>query len=211
MRIALLADVDAETPSGALARALLEALPRVGEPVAFGPGTGLRDRLRPREFERVIAIVRNDPDLAFVARELRRVGGIVVLQEWVLDRLAGGLWPALTRPGLAGALAAWREGGVAQLRRWRREGAAGLALNRSVVRFGDAFVVADEETRRRVLEERNAPTPTATLALDDPGAAARRIAELLERFPCHRTARKSLIQAAIQEADAARAARETDR
>ena len=149
--------------------------------------------------------MRTDPKLAFVARELRRVGGIVVLQDWVLDRLAGGLWPALERPGLAGRLAAWREGGVDQMRRWRREGSAGLPLNRSVVRFGDAFVGADDETRQRVLEERNAPTPTATLALDDPGFAARRITELLDRFPCHRTAKKSLIQAAIEEADAARA------
>lgn len=211
MRIALLADVEADTPSGALARALLEELPRAGEVVAFGPDTGLRERLRPRDFERVIAVVRNDSALAFVARELRRVGGVVVLQDWVLDRLAGGLRPALTRPGLAGSLAAWREGGLAQMRRWRREGAAGLPLNRSVVRFGDGFVISDDETRRRVLEERNAPTPTATLALDDPSFAARRIVELLEHLPCHRTARKSLIRTAIEEADRARAAREAER
>lgn len=207
MRIALLADVEAETPSGALSRALLAELRRVGEPVAFGPDVGLRDRLRPREFERVIAVVGNDPGLAFVARELRRVGGIVVLQDWILDRLAVGLWPALGRPGLAGRIAAWREGGFGQMRRWRTAGPAGLALNRSVVRFGDAFVIPDTETRQRVLEERNAPTPTATVALDDPASAARRITELLDRFPCHRTAKKSLIQSAIEEADRARAAR----
>jgi len=36
---------------------------------------------------------------------------------------------------------------------------AELALNRSVVRFGDAFIVHSEAMRARILEERNAPTP----------------------------------------------------
>jgi len=38
-----------------------------------------------------------------------------------------------------------------------------LALNRSVVRFADAFIVHSDYVRRRVLEERNAATPVGVL------------------------------------------------
>ena len=209
MRIAVLADSRSSCPKGELANALLEELQSVGEPSLFGAEEcgDYRKSIRPREFERVVALVHNAPELAFVARELRRVGGIVVLHEWTLDRLATGLRPALVRGGFPGRIAAWREGGISQMLQWSRSGPEGLPLNRSVVRFGDAFVVPDEQMRKQVLEERNAPTPTATLALDDPLFAARRIAELIDRLPCHRTARRSLVQVAIEEADRKRAER----
>jgi glycosyltransferase involved in cell wall biosynthesis len=38
-----------------------------------------------------------------------------------------------------------------------------LPLNRSIVRFGDAFIVHSQSMKRRILEERNAPTPVGVL------------------------------------------------
>ena len=74
-------------------------------------------------------------------------------------------------------------------------------LNRSVVRFGDAFVVHDEDTRKAILVERNAPTPTSLIEGDH------QLAEALEALPPHRTNRKSLIANAIEASDRAREAR----
>ena len=207
MSAALIADLEGPGGLVGLARELWERLRAEGDAGHYGPGGEPLERLDPRQVERILAVVDNAPRFAFVARAVRRCGGVVVLATWELDRLAVALRPALARPGLAGRLAAWREGGLAQARSWGRSGPAGLALNRSIVRFADGFVLPDAALRERVLRERNAPTPTLVVDLGDAGRAAREIVASLARFPSHAARRPSLLGAAIAEADRARAAR----
>lgn len=205
MHVALVADPSAATPAGSLARALLERLPAAGELELFGGGGAPPwTAIRPRAVERIVHVVGNEASLAFAVPAVRRLGGIVVLLDWDLTALARSARPALERGGLFGRVAAWREGGWAAAR-----GLASGTLNRSIVRFGDAFVVADDAMRRRVLDERNAHTPILTAPLDDPGAAAEELAARLEAMPAHRSARRSLISTAIEHADKRRAERET--
>jgi hypothetical protein len=128
----------------------------------------------------------------------------------VLFDLALAAYPALERGGLRGCALVLREGGVEQARTYfaqradlskLREKRAVLPLNRSVVRFGDAFIVHDEQVRRSILEERNAPTPTGVVphGADQPwSAVAAKYIELLSAFPPPRTARKSLIAMQIK-------------
>ena len=96
---------------------------------------------------------------------VRALGGAVCLHDWVLFDLAVAAYPALARGGLAGHWAALCEGGPAQLSVYRanRLDRFNLPLNRSVVRLADAFVVHSELLRRRILDERNAPTPIAVV------------------------------------------------
>ena len=63
------------------------------------------------------------------------------------------------------------------------------------------FVVHEEETRKAILVERNAPTPTSLIEGDH------QLAEALEALPPHRSNRKSLIANAIEASDRAREAR----
>lgn len=104
---------------------------------------------------------------------VRAVGGTVVLHDWVLFDLTMARYPALGRGGLFGRGLALREGGLGELATYarrlrRRRGPAGgdlsddrfeLPLNRSVVRFADAFLVHSEALKERILASRNAPTP----------------------------------------------------
>jgi hypothetical protein len=184
----------------------------------FGWTTRSADELLPRDYDQVLYQVGNEREHAFMAPLVRALGGCVALHQWGLFELAAGAHPELERGGWRGSLAALREGGLAQARRyaraWRSRGIAELErlrselpLNRSIVRFGDAFIVPSEELRTRVLEERNAPTAIGVLepaAVSNDSArggapqygwerAAGRCLELLERFPQPRTARKSLL------------------
>jgi hypothetical protein len=145
--------------------------------------------LFPREHDQVLYSLGNEAAHAFMVPLVRAIGGAVWLHDWVLSDLAAAVHPALEHGGLAGQLAALREGGLAQLRAYRADGLdrPRLPLNRSVVRFADAFLVHDGDLRARILEERNAPTPIALVprptGAEDVDLTAARCAEALERFP----------------------------
>lgn len=176
---------------------VLEGLRGAHEVELFGPEHRSPRELRPREYERLLVPVADDPACAPFLPVLRRLGGTVWLLDWELPALAGAHRPSLGRGGVAGRLAAWREGGLPAAR------GRPSPLNRSVVRFADAFVVPRAAWRARILEERNAPTPVGVMESDD-GAA---LAQWLGRLPSHWTNRKSLIATAIEAADQAREAR----
>jgi hypothetical protein len=179
-----------------------------------GRPAGRHDSLRPRAFDQVLYFLEDTPSHAFMLPMIRDVGGVVVLHDWNLGRLALAARPALGRDGLPGQLAAWREGGLRAFLEHRRHGARSaleaLPLNRSVVRQADAFVVPHADWRRWILDERNAPTPVAVVPWDrghaggDIEATGPRFRECLELLPTHRTNRKSLIRTAIEESDRAR-------
>ncbi len=183
---------------------------------AHGAKLRRADELLPREFDQVLYQVGDEARLAFLAPMVRALGGAVALHDWKLFDFACAARPELSRGGLRSFVAAVREGGVAQaaLHRRRRTDARAPtpALNRSIVRFGDAFVTHSEALGRAILDERNAPTPVGTIAPDVElvegvagactalescegrwDAVAARYVELLERFPKPRTARKTLI------------------
>ena len=186
-----------------------------GKPLDAG-GRDARDvsELAPRDHDQIVYFVGNEAAHAFMLPWIRRVGGTVVLFDWELGELARAARPALASGGVAGRVAAWREGGWGAFRAIGRggvrEAARTHAFNRSVVRCGDSFIVADPETRRRLLEERNAATPIAVLpwvaeaGADDLESVAARFAECIDWMPPHRTNRKSLIRTAIEASDQAR-------
>jgi hypothetical protein len=217
------------TPSGArsgigdYARRLLEHLKqrldvrvfvetgREGEPVC-GIASEPALALFPREHDQLLYQLGNEPQHAFMVPIVRALGGAVCLHDWVLHDLAVAAYPALARGGLAGQWAALREGGWAQLAAYRKDrlDRLHLPLNRSVVRFADAFVVESELLRAKILEERNAPTPIAVVppaetAGFEPTAA--RYAEALERFPRPRGSRRRLIAQRVRLASRLRATR----
>jgi hypothetical protein len=180
----------------------------------FGWTTRAADELVPREFDQVLFQVANERECGFMAPRVRALGGCVALHDWNLGALAYAAYPELERGGWRGLVRAVREGGLADARRYResvrppeRSARRGEpVLNRSIVRFGDAFVVPSEELRERVLVDRNAPTPVGVVPpTDDWSAAAASYVALLRGFPPPRTARKSLI--AVQIASALRARR----
>lgn len=72
--------------------------------------------LRPREFDRIVYQLGNEVAHAFMEPMVRRLGGTVVLHDWVLFDLALAAHPALARGGLKGHVLAWREGGAAAAR-----------------------------------------------------------------------------------------------
>ncbi len=195
-------------------RPLLEALKRSVELTTFGPGAADQplDSLAPKAVDRILYPVADDAACAAMPPLIRALGGVVWLHEWKLGTLARAFRPALARGGLAARLAAWREGGLSAARRIGGGEEGELPLNRSVVRFGDAFVVPSEELRQAILEDRNAPTPMGLLEPGgDPEQWATELAALLAAFPAHRANRKSLIATAIEGADRARAERRAEK
>lgn len=170
------------------------------------------DELAPREFDQVLHQVGDEAALAFQAPLIRELGGVVALHDWKLSRFAGAAFPGLQRGGMRALYLALREGGVEQARELRRAG--NPALNRSVVRFGDAFVTHSVRMREAILADRNAPTPIVVLEpqleteRDDGIAGAERAHQAvagawsdladryvaaLARFPRPRSARRALV------------------
>jgi hypothetical protein len=173
---------------------------RDGEPFE-GRATRSADTLLPREFDQVLYQLGNEREHAFMLPMLRALGGTVALHDWVLFDLALAAYPELERGGLRGFARALREGGLGQARAYfELRGNSELPFNRSVVRFGDSFIVHDEQVRHAILEERNAPTPTGIVprGAEHPwSAVAAKYFELLSAFPPPRTARKSLLRLSI--------------
>jgi len=158
-------------------------------------------QLDPTAFDQVVYAVGNEAAHGYMLPIVRRIGGVAALFDWCLAKAARAAYPGFE---VGGALAGWlalREGGREGLR-LRDDADAVPALNRSIVRHADGFLLPTEELRTRVLEDRNGPTPTAVF---DPAAAtvdvARLWADALEAFPPHRAARKSILRSIV---DAAR-------
>lgn len=174
------------------------------------------DELFPREFDQVLHQVGDEASLAFTAPLIRSLGGAVALHDWNLTRFATAAYPALRRGGVRALCLAVREGGVGQALELRRGGSP--ALNRSVVRFGDAFLTHSTLLGDAILEERNAPTPIVVLEpklesglefAPEPARAGAQLAaravggawsalaagyvEALGRFPRPRSSRRTLI------------------
>lgn len=177
-------------------RSALAGLGTDFEVTLFGEGERPLAELLARDHDRILVPIADDAVCAPFLAVLRELGGSVWLHDWSLRRMDWAARPARARVGLLGRLAGFRAGGLAGLR-----GDVESPLNRGVVRFGDAFVVHDEETRLAVLHERNAPTPTIILEDVD------RLGEALMAMPPHRSNRKSLISNAIEASDQAREAR----
>jgi hypothetical protein len=155
----------------------------------------------PRELDHFVFVVEDEPACGFMLLLVRELGGTVALEQWSLARAARAAYAELGRPGLRGTVRAWREGGVADLLAWRRGQFGDLAFNRSAVRFADSFIVPSEELRRRVLVERNAPTPIGVVEPQaDAASQASAWTECLGRFPNPRSARKTLFRMRVQQA-----------
>lgn len=129
------------------------------------------DELLPREHDQILFALENTAEHGFAVPLVRLLGGVVTLPEWELAELARAAFPALGEGGVGGWWIALREG---------------RALNRSLVRLADAFLVSSADLRKRILEDRNAPTPIAVVE-----GPADYIAPL-EAFPRPRAARKRL-------------------
>ena len=215
----------ASSPVGDYTKALVRELSKLCDIEPFvepgrdgetleGRATRSADTLLPREFDQVLYQVGNERQHAFMARMVRSLGGTVVLHDWVLFDMALAAYPALERGGWKGHALALREGGVEQMLTYRRHRRATkgehvdwtsvrakLPLNRSIVRFGDSFIVHSEHVRRLIVEDRNALTPTGAVAhgAEHPWSiVAAKYFELLCAFPPPRTARKSLIALQIK-------------
>jgi hypothetical protein len=157
-----------------------------------GVGELAAPRLDPQRFDRILYQLGNEPAHAFMLPMIRALGGVVVLHDWQLAEAAAKAYPALERGGLAGFLAAVREGGLGEARAWRSRPAVPLAMNRSAVRFGDAFLVHSSELKQRVLRERNAFTPVGVLENEgDPPALAAEVVRFLEDMPPHRSKKRA--------------------
>ena len=70
--------------------------------------------LVPREYDQIVYQLGNEIAHAFMAPLVRRLGGTVVLHDWVLFDMALAAHPALARGGLKGLALALREGGLGQ-------------------------------------------------------------------------------------------------
>lgn len=143
--------------------------------------------LDPLGFDQIVYAVGNSAAHDYMLPLVRKTGGVAALFDWCLADAARAAYPGL-RAG--GALQRWltvREGGIG------RDGEA--ALNRSVVRFADAFLLPSEELCERVLADRNDPTPTAVFdPRADPARVAERWSDALAAFPKHRAARRSIFR-----------------
>lgn len=162
--------------------------------------------LDPRAHDRLLFQLGNEPAHGYMPRAIKALGGTVMLHQWVLFDLACAAYPGLLRGGLRGYALALREGGLAQSRlyAWRlREshgaraagsGSLELALNRSVVRHADSFLVHDRILAERILVDRNARTPIGIVPHGaEASDAARSTIEHLEDFPGPRTTRRARI------------------
>jgi hypothetical protein len=172
----------------------------------FGWTTRSARTLLPRDYSQVLYGVGDEAQCGFMAPMVREFGGCVLLRDWSLPRLATAAFPELGTGGLRALVRAAREGGLRDawaLRRSRTrpvsDSGCAPRLNRSIVRFADAFFVHEHAMRARILEERNAPTPICVLA-DDPASgpdagerAALAVLEAFQRFPAPRAARKAFI------------------
>jgi hypothetical protein len=171
----------------------------------FGTRTRPAGELLPRDFDQVLYLVDDAAEHAFMAPLVRTLGGCVALHSWELRQLARAAYPELAKPGLRAAKRAFGEGGLAAAREhWSDPTSTTSPLNRSIVRFGDTFLVRDEALRKLILDDRNAPTPIGVLPWPatpegDWAAVARAMFKLFERFPPPRTARKGLIGLRVRE------------
>lgn len=211
---------------GDYAHALLPALRRHCEVELFvahdragvaSDGSVLRSvlELSPREFDHIVYQVGDEEHHAFMLPIVRAFGGTVVLHDWSLFELTRAAHPALARGGASGLRVVLREGGIrvarnyfADRERWLRGDAAVArpALNRSIVRSGDAFIVHTSELKQRILLDRNAHTPIANLRpLSDPSVLAAEYASFLETCPAPRAKKKSLIRSMIEASERRRA------
>lgn len=171
----------------------------------FGVRTRSVGELLPRDFDQVLYLVDDSGAHAFMAPLVRTLGGCVALHSWELRQLARAAYPELTKPGLRAAKRAFGEGGLTAAREhWSDPASTSSPLNRSIVRFGDTFLVRDEALRKQILDDRNAPTPIGVLPWPttpdgDWAAVATAMFKLFERFPPPRTARKGLIGLRVRE------------
>jgi hypothetical protein len=139
----------------------------------FGWSARAADTLHPRDYDQVLFAAGDEAQHGFMAPMVRELGGCVALHDWRLLALATAAYPELARGGWSGTWRAAREGGLRQARAYRAVSETGawsdvvaggaadgkLSLHRSLVRFGDSFLVHGESMRRRILSDRNAPTP----------------------------------------------------
>jgi hypothetical protein len=171
----------------------------------FGVRTRSASELLPRDFDQVLYLVDDTAEHAFMAPLVRTLGGCVALHTWELRRLARAAYPELVKPGLRAAKRAFGEGGLAAAREhWSDPASTNSPLNRSIVRFGDTFLVRDEALKKQLLDDRNAPTPIGVVPWPatpegDWAAVATAMFKLFERFPPPRTARRGLIGLRVRE------------
>jgi len=78
------------------------------------------DELVPRDYDRILYQLGNEAQHAFMVPLVRRIGGTVVLHDWVLFDLAMAAYPELQRGGLRGLRRAFQEGGAAEARVYLR-------------------------------------------------------------------------------------------
>ncbi|MEO6708615.1 MAG: hypothetical protein ABIP42_03510, partial [Planctomycetota bacterium] len=71
--------------------------------------------LEPGAYDQIVHQLGNEIAHAFLLPLLRRVGGTVVLHDWILFDMALAAHPALARGGLKGLALALREGGLAEM------------------------------------------------------------------------------------------------
>jgi hypothetical protein len=175
-------------------------------------GTRSARELDPQGFDQILYAIGNERAAAFAKPVLRAFGGTVAIDGWSLRELAYASRPELEQGGVRGIWAAWVEGGVREARSYAAGARSELALNRSIVRHADAFLVPEPELARRIRIDRNAPTPVGVVAMEteDPASAARRWLEHLASFPTPRVRRKSLIRSMIEASDRARQERASE-
>lgn len=182
--------------------------PRADVGAEFGVAARSVLELRPREFDALLFTVGDEACLGFVAPLVRALGGTVLLHDWALPALARAAYPELAGGDWRAWWRAAREGGLAQAREVRAGGAP--ALNRSIVRFADSFLVHGARLEAALLEERNAPTPIgvaegwglgAARALECGAGRWGELAELylrlMQRFPRPRSSRRAIVAASI--------------
>jgi hypothetical protein len=100
-----------------------------GEEVAGWPTRPLSE-LAPEKVDRILYQLGNERCHAFMLPAIRKLGGTVVLHDWILFDLAMGGVPGLESGGWGGHLAALRTGGLRQARIYARARAA-LRVQRS--------------------------------------------------------------------------------
>lgn len=155
--------------------------------------------LEPLEYDHVLFAIGNEARLAFTYTVLRRTGGCVALFDWCLANATRAAYPGLAADGPLARWLAVREGGTRAVRSLHNgSGSEPPALNRSIVRWADSFIVPDEGLKRLVLEERNEPTPIAVVDPDGPESeVAHAWCDALASFPRHRSARSSVLRSMI--------------